>query len=456
MGEIDFCIYTNSKAALGKYVHNAALNCACRVKELCMWRERSTAQFIFFRLNVLPHNLYSSDFMRRFFSFGAPTSNQSSADIAVAASMSERLQQSRTVAAAFDALLGADAPVAVDAPVVAYRPEMCFSATLLGTRTRMFDGQVAWSRLDPLVIDMAAVPEGIAVTTLSPASMTLYALPDCGVLRTFAPPVQPAPVWLAKPNNLDGAVEIPELDGAVERLELDGAVQIPELDAGEPYVPPSDYPSMCASGSGTLIVASLACLNEVSLEGTLVRQLARAELRDRPGKVTAMACNGEYVACVLPDRVFLLDYASGEVVSRFVPAGKECLADVLFVPGTSDIVTVTVSAASTETRISVFTMDGTLLRRFVPNNLDAGVFIGAGFTVAGDLLLVHRLKSRFLMNDEVSVHVMTDGALLRKGILSNGRGHWHQSAHVGAKRLAVVHDTLFVISFDSVLYAYCL
>ena len=369
------------------------------------------------------HNLYFYSAMRSFFSFGAPTSDHSS-NVAVAASMSERLQHCRTLAAAFAA------PVAVAAPVIAYRPELCFAAPLLGTKTRMFDGQKAWwSRLDPLVIGMAAVPEGIAVTTLSPASMTMYALPDCDVLRTFAPPMQPAPVWPAKP-------------------EEDG------MD--EPYVPPSDYPSMCASGSGTLIVASLACLNEVSLEGTLVRQLARAELRDRPGKVTAMACNGEYVACVLPDRVFLLDYASGEVVSRFKPAGKEYLADVLFVPGTSDIVTVSTLSTSTETQISVYTADGTLLRRFLPNNLDTGVFIGAGFTLAGDLLLVHRLKSRFLLNDEVSVHVMTDGALLRKGILSKGVGYWHQSDHVGAKRLAVVHDTLFVISFDSVLYAYCL
>ena len=350
--------------------------------------------------------------MRSFFSFGAPTSDHSS-DVAVTASISDRLQH---------------------CPLIAYRPELCFAAPLLGTKTRMFDGQKAWwSRLDPLVIGMAAVPEGIAVTTLSPASMTMYALPDCDVLRTFAPPMQPAPVWPAKPKELDD-----------------------EDSMDEPYVPPSDYPSMCASGSGTLIVASLACLNEVSLEGTLVRQLARAELRDRPGKVTAMACNGEYVACVLPDRVFLLDYASGEVVSRFKPAGKEYLADVLFVPGTSDIVTVSTLSTSTETQISVYTADGTLLRRFVPNNLDTGVFIGAGFTLAGDLLLVHRLKSRFLLNDEVSVHVMTDGALLRKGILSKGIGHWHQSTHVGAKRLAVVHDTLFVISFDSVLYAYCL
>ena len=365
--------------------------------------------------------------MRSFFSFGAPTSDHSS-NVAVAASMSERLQHCRTLAAAFAA------PVAVAAPVIAYRPELCFAAPLLGTKTRMFDGQKAWwSRLDPLVIGMAAVPEGIAVTTLSPASMTMYALPDCDVLRTFAPPMQPAPVWPAKPKELDD-----------------------EDSMDEPYVPPSDYPSMCASGSGTLIVASLACLNEVSLEGTLVRQLARAELRDRPGKVTAMACNGEYVACVLPDRVFLLDYASGEVVSRFKLAGKEYLSDVLFVPGTSDIVTVSTLSTSTETQISVYTADGTLLRRFVPNNLDTGVFIGAGFTLAGDLLLVHRLKSRFLLDDEVSVHVMTDGALLRKGILSKGIGHWHQSTHVGAKRLAVVHDTLFVISFDSVLYAYCL
>ena len=365
--------------------------------------------------------------MRSFFSFGAPTSDHSS-NVAVAASMSERLQHCRTLAAAFAA------PVAVAAPVIAYRPELCFAAPLLGTKTRMFDGQKAWwSRLDPLVIGMAAVPEGIAVTTLSPASMTMYALPDCDVLRTFAPPMQPAPVWPAKPKELDD-----------------------EDSMDEPYVPPSDYPSMCASGSGTLIVASLACLNEVSLEGTLVRQLARAELRDRPGKVTAMACNGEYVACVLPDRVFLLDYASGEVVSRFKLAGKEYLSDVLFVPGTSDIVTVSTLSTSTETQISVYTADGTLLRRFVPNNLDTGVFIGAGFTLAGDLLLVHRLKSRFLLDDEVSVHVMTDGALLRKGILSKGVGYWHQSAHVGAKRLAVVHDTLFVISFDSVLYAYCL
>ena len=146
--------------------------------------------------------------------------------------------------------------------------------------------------------------------------LLMYALPDCDVLRTFAPPMQPAPVWPAKPKELDGAVERPELDD--------------EDSMDEPYVSPSDYPSMCASGSGTLIVASLACLNEVSLEGTLVRQLAREELRDRPGKVTAMACNGEYVACVLPDRVFLLDYASGEVVSRFKPAGKEYLADVLY------------------------------------------------------------------------------------------------------------------------------